>query len=557
LADRDFSAEAAAGAGAAAAADEVWLKGRIYTADGSFSAVSALAWKDGSIIYVGDDEGSRCLAGKKTRVEDLAGKTVFPGFIDTHLHLEMYGDSLFKLCLRDCSKDQIIRMVGETAKQTPAGEWIIGGMGWNNEEWEEKSFPSREDLDQAAPHNPVLLPRIDGHMVWLNSRAFAAAGIGEETPNSPGGEFLRGPEGRLSGCATDAAADLVRERIPPFDRKYRQKILLAAQDKLLGFGVTGVQDACTTREMAENLKELYRAGLYKLRFSGALVNALGDHADPLMAEYLARCPEIGLFDGSFTIRALKFFADGSLGAGTAALMEDYADRPGFRGKLMYDEAELYYLALEGAIRGMQIMVHAIGDAAIDQTLSVFERVIAGLSLEDHRFRIEHFQLIRDDFCRRAKKLGVLAAMQGAHGPNSASIAERRLGPGRAGNSYALGKVQQALGCIAGGSDAPVANPNPLDGIHAALTRTNGKFQPPGGFYPENALSREAAVRSYTSWAAHALFVERERGSLERGKRADLVILDKNLMEIPPEGIPEIQVLRTVIGGETVYRKHCD
>jgi predicted amidohydrolase YtcJ len=540
--------------GASAGADTVWFNGRVYTADPSFSTVSALAWKDGYICYAGDDAGARDLAGKKTVLEDLAGKAVFPGFIDTHLHLEMYGDSLFKLCLRGCSKDQIIRLVQKAAERAPAGEWITGGLGWDNGEWEDTSFPSRRDLDYAAPHNPVLLPRIDGHTVWLNSRALADAGITEETPNPLGGEFLRGPDGRLAGCASGAAADLVRKKIPPFDKKYRQKVLLAAQDKLLGFGITGVQDASTTGDLVESLKELYRSGLFRLRFSGALVNALGDHAAPGTAAYLARCPETGLFDGSFTIRAVKLFADGSLGSGTAALMEDYADRPGYRGKLMYDEAELYRLVFDAAKRGMQLMVHAIGDAAIDETLSVFDRVITGLSLKDHRFRIEHFQLIQGDFCRRAKKLGVIAAMQGAHGPNNAAMAEQRLGPGRAGNSYALGKVQRILGRIAGGSDAPVADPNPLDGIHAALTRTSRGLRPPSGFYPENALSREAAVRSYTSWAAYALFAEQERGSLETGKRADLVLLDKDLMEVPADDVPGIQVLRTVIGGETVYRR---
>jgi predicted amidohydrolase YtcJ len=537
-----------------AGADEAWFNGRVYTVDGSFSTVSALAWKNGYICYAGDDAGARNLAGKKTIVEDLAGKTVFPGFIDTHLHLEMYGDSLFKLPLRGCSKDHIIALVRKAAGRTPAGEWIIGGMGWDNGEWEDRSFPSRQDLDRAAPRNPVFLPRIDGHMVWFNTPALAAAGIREETPNPPGGEFLRGPDGRLTGCASDAAADLVRKSIPPFDKSYRQKILLAAQDKLLEFGITGVQDASTTRDLAESLTTLYQSGLFKLRFSGALVNALGDHADPGMADYLDRCPETGRFDGSFTIRAVKLFADGSLGSGTAALMEDYSDRPGYRGRLIYDESELYRLICAAARRGMQVMVHAIGDAAIDQTLSVFERVITGLSLMDHRFRIEHFQLIRDDFCPRAKKLGVIAAMQGAHGPNSAAIAIQRLGSDRAANSYALGKVQRALGRIAGGSDAPVADPNPLDGIHAALTRTNGALKPRGGFYPENALSREAAIRSYTSWAAYALFAERERGSIEKGKRADVVLLDKNLMEVPADDIPGIQVLRTVIGGKTVYRR---
>jgi predicted amidohydrolase YtcJ len=530
----------------------VWLKGCVYTVDASFSIVSALAWKDGVIVYAGDDEGAGAFIGTNTIVEDMSGKTVFPGFIDTHLHLEMYGDSLLKLRISGCSKADILDLVAETAKKTPHGEWILGGMGWNNEDWTDSAYPSREELDQAAPNHPALLPRIDGHMVWLNSAALKRAGVSAHTANPPGGEFLRKGDGQLLGCATDAAADMVRGRIPPPDKAYKNKAVLAAQEKLLAYGITGIQDAYTSWELTELLKELYTGSLFKLRFSGALVNALGPHADPAMAAYLASCPEIGLFGGFFTVRAVKLFADGSFGAQSAALMEEYRDRPGYRGMLMYKDECFYKLVREAAKRDMQVMVHAIGDAAIEQTLSVFERVAQEFSIKDRRFRIEHFQLVWENFCSRAKNLGVIAAMQGAHGPNSASMAEHRLGKQRAANSYAIGKVQRAMGMIAGGSDAPVSEPNPIEGIHASVTRTNSKLQPEGGFFPENALIKEAAVRSYTSWAAYSLFAEQERGSIEKGKKADLTVLDADIMTIPADDILKVRVLRTVIDGETVY-----
>jgi predicted amidohydrolase YtcJ len=249
------------------------------------------------------------------------------------------------------------------------------------------------------------------------------------------------------------------------------------------------------------------------------------------------------------MRTIKFFADGSFGAQSAALSEEYRDRPGCRGMLMHKDEYFYELVREAAKRDMQVMVHAIGDAAIEQTLSVFERVAREMPLTDRRFRIEHFQLVRGDFCSRAKNLGVIVAMQGSHGPDGASMAEHRLGRRRLAASYAIGTVQRSLGMVTGGSDAPVAEPDPLLGIHASVTRTNGKLQPHGGFFPENALSREAAVRSYTSWAAYALFAEQERGSIEIGKKADLTVLDGDIMTIPADDILRVRVLCTVIDGK--------
>jgi predicted amidohydrolase YtcJ len=534
-------------------ADHVWLNGNIYTVDNQFSRVQALAYNQGFIVCAGSNEDVRQYIGSKTQVEDLGGKTVLPGFIDSHLHLMEYGQSLLLLKIRDLSKQEILDQVKEAAKTTPPDKWIVGGIGWNNEVWDDPSYPTMQELDAAAPNHPALLPRMDGHMIWVNSRAFKAAGITDSSSNPPQGEFLRASDGRLQGCASNAANQLIRSFIPVPAKDERRRAFLAAQEKLLAYGVTGVQDANTTIEMVQDIKELLVQGEYKLRFAGALSNALKPDTPQAMKDYLKQCPEIGLFDGRYTLRSVKFLADGSVGAQSAALLEDYLDRPGHRGMLMFKDEEFYAMVKTAAGKKMQAITHAIGDAAIDQTISVYGRVLSEIPLRDHRFRIEHFQTVTGNSRERAKVLGILASMQPTHAPNSASMALRRLGQERARGAYAAGLVLSALGQVAAGSDAPVAPPDPIDGIHSAVTRTNNRLEPKGGFFPENALTREQAVRAYTIWAAYALFVENERGSIERGKRADFVILDKDIMNSGADEILKIKVLRTVIGGEDVYR----
>jgi predicted amidohydrolase YtcJ len=267
---------------------------------------------------------------------------------------------------------------------------------------------------------------------------------------------------------------------------------------------------------------------------------------------MEQCPEIALFDNRYTVRTVKFFADGSLGGRSAALFEDYADRPGWRGILMYEDEDLYRMVKETARRGLRAMTHAIGDAAMVQTLSAYEKVLAEFPLEDHRFRIEHFPLITGNSLERAKALGVLAAMQATHAPSGGDMSIRRLGYERARGGLALNQVQMALGMVAGGSDAPVDVPDPRDGIYASVTRRSRRGIPQGGLFPEHALTREAALRSYTIWAAVALFAEQECGSIEPGKRADLTILDTDIMEAPVEDILTATILRTIVNGETVY-----
>ena len=534
-------------------ARHVWLGGHIYTEDDQAPLATALACEGQKLIYVGDDETAQKLIGPNTLVTDLKGHTVVPGFIEGHAHLQSYGESLLRLRIRDLSRQEILKAVGEAVKELAPGTWLVGGMGWNNEVWSDPTCPTRQELDAVSPHNPVMLPRMDGHMIWVNTQAFSACGITDDTPDPEGGEFFRNPDKTLHGCVANKAADMIKYYIPKPDKERRIKALLAAQKQLLAYGVTSVNDMSTDWENVCDLKELYEKGMYKLRFHGALRNALGQNADPKLYEYFLKCPEIDLYDKHYTVRAVKFLADGSVGAQSAALTEEYSDRPGHFGTRMYTDQQFYQEVSEAARHHMQAITHAIGDAAIDQVLRIYQQVLDEVPVPDHRFHIEHFQTITGDSRERAAKLGVWASMQPTHAPNSASMALRRLGETRAKGAYAAGLVLEILGRISCGSDAPVAPPDPLDGIHSAVTRTNGNLEPKGGFFPENAMTREQALKGYTIWGAYAQFTERDKGSLEKGKLADFVVLDQDLMTVDEDDLLRVRVLETIIGGETVYR----
>ncbi len=534
-------------------ARHVWLGGHIYTEDDQAPLATALACEGQKLIYVGDDETAQKLIGPNTLVTDLKGHTVVPGFIEGHAHLQSYGESLLRLRIRDLSRQEILKTVGEAVKELEPGTWLVGGMGWNNEVWSDPSYPTRQELDAVSPHNPVMLPRMDGHMIWVNTQAFSACGITDDTPDPEGGEFFRNPDKTLHGCVANKAADMIKYYIPKPDKERRVKALLAAQKQLLAYGVTSVNDMSTDWENVCDLKELYEKGMYKLRFHGALRNALGQNADPKLYEYFLKCPEIDLYDKHYTVRAVKFLADGSVGAQSAALTEEYSDRPGHFGTRMYTDQQFYQEVSEAARHHMQAITHAIGDAAIDQVLRIYQQVLDEVPVPDHRFHIEHFQTITGDSRERAATLGVWASMQPTHAPNSASMALRRLGETRAKGAYAAGLVLEILGRISCGSDAPVAPPDPLDGIHSAVTRTNGNLEPKGGFFPENAMTREQALKGYTIWGAYAQFTERDKGSLEKGKLADFVVLDQDLMTVDEDDLLRVRVLETIIGGETVYR----
>lgn len=537
-------------------ADRVFLNGAVYTVDASFSTAQAVAVRDKRIVYVGTDDGAKAHIGPDTVVTDLGGKAMLPGFVEGHIHLLMYGDSLKRLPIRDKSKQEILDMVAEAAQKAPQGRWILGGMGWNNEVWDDPGYPTKEELDAVSYGHPVLLPRMDGHMVWANSLVFQLAGVTDDTPNPSGGEFMRKKDGTLLGCAGNAAKNILQNVVPPADKESRMDALQAAHEALAAYGVTSLNEMHTEFDVLLDVQEMIGAGDFQIRFNGALSGAIGKNADPReRAYFLENCPVIGAYDNHFSVAAIKTLADGSVGAQSAALLEPYSDRPDHYGTLMHTDEEFYALVSEAAAHNMQMITHTIGDRAIDQTLRIYKKVLDGLpDGRERRFRMEHFQTVTGDSRERAKELGVVASMQPMHAPNSASMALRRLGPDRASRAYAIGMVLDVLGMFAGGSDAPVSVPNPIAGIHAAVTRTNLQREPEGGFCMENAITREQAVRAYTCWGAYAQFSEKEKGSIETGKLADLVVLERDILTCPVEEILDTKVVLTVIDGKTVYEK---
>lgn len=532
----------------------IYKNGNIYTMDASNSKAQAIVVKDTRIVYIGEDHGTEEWMAAADEVVDLEGRTVLPGLIEGHTHLDKLGEVSMQI---DCfwkQKEEIFEQLRKKKESLKPGEWIQSDFGWNEDVWERKGYPTKEELDEIIPDNPVALGRCDGHMIWLNSKAFEIAGITKETPNPQGGEILKRDDGELLGCVSDNACKLVVEKIPPLTGERMEEAFLSAQEISFKLGFTSVMAMNLVTRHIEVIKNLYEKGLMKLRISGAIGSLPGEAEDPKLKHYYETGPEKELYENHFSIRAVKLFADGSFGSQSAALLEDYTDRPGYRGKLNHTDEELYALVKEAYEHGFQIITHAIGDRANQQVIDVYEKVLKENWNENHRFRIEHFQLVTEENVKKIKELGILPGMQAIHAPRSACMAERRIGKERASRSYASGMPWKAGIQIIGGSDSPSSPANPFWGIYAAVTRKDQDGKPEGGWFPENCISREAAVRSYTQWAAYGQFEEDIKGTLEVGKLGDFIVLDKDIMACPEDEIKEITVLRTVLDGRTVYRK---
>ena len=337
----------------------------------------------------------------------------------------------------------------------------------------------------------------------------------------------------------------------------RKKDYLAAQQSFLSCGITSVNDMGVELASIQALTELCEEGKMKLRYYGGLMDFAGKNANAEKRAFLASCPKIGLYKDHLSFRCCKFLGDGAVGAQSAHLKEAYTDRPGHTGIGMYTDEELYEAFKEAADHGMQIAIHAIGDATIEQVLNTYRRLQEEKDYGDHRWRLEHFQTVTSDTPEQAAALHVIPSMQPMHAPNSAGMAPRRLGPDRVHGAYAAGRVLRATGIVSLGSDAPVATPSPLSGMHAAITRTNDALEPKGGFCMENALTPEEALKGYTIWGAYAIFAEKTRGSLEPGKYADFVVMDQDPLTLGhenPDALLQVKVRKTVIGGECVYEE---
>ncbi len=518
---------------APAEADAVYINGTIYTTDGSI-IVSALAVKGDHLMLVGSDTEVRAVTGVSTKVTDLKGQCVTAGLIDAHGHMSGLGSyAMGRLDLKDArSFDDVLKAVKSAVTKAKPGEWILGGR-WDQASWGLKELPTHEKLSEITPDNPVWLDRVDGHAGLANAGAMTAAGVRRDTSNPRGGEILRDANGDATGMFIDNATGLVESKIPG-GRRTAKDLILAAQERCLAVGLTGVHDAGIGEGEIAAYRELAREGKLKIRIY-AMRAGMGDGK-----------PEIG---DRFTMRAIKLMIDGAMGSRGAWLLEDYADRAGHRGLPVTTSERIRDVATWALANGWQVCTHAIGDRGIREVLDAYEASLKANAVEDHRFRVEHAQCAELSDIPRFAKLGVLPSMQQTHCTSDMRWAEARVGPERVKGAYAWRTFTKAGSRIAGGSDFPVESENPLWGIYAGVTRQDHDGKPEGGWRPEERQTRGEALRSFTIDAAYAAFEDQQKGGLAKGKLADFVVWSTDIVKCPPRDLLTAKPVQVVIGGK--------
>ncbi|HEY7294702.1 MAG TPA: amidohydrolase [Dehalococcoidia bacterium] len=516
-----------------------FVNGRIYTQDRSGSVATAAAAENGRFTAVGTVED---LPPRGDEI-DLRGRAVLPGLIDAHAHLRNFAESRLSIDLTGAvSAAAAAERVAERADRRPAGAWITG-RGWDQTAWPENAFPTAAPLDAAAPTVPVALTRVDGHALWVNSAALAAAGITDETPDPPGGRVLRDAAGHASGVLIDQAMGLVRELIPPVGDAELAAAVEAAVQACLRFGLTGVHEMGVDERTIVTYKGLIDAGRFPFRVSGA-INGPGK----TWQAWRERGPERRYAD-KLSVGAIKLYADGALGSRGAALLAPYSDDPDNSGLELATGVDLERWTRDALQHGFQVCTHAIGDRANRTVLDAYERALAGE--RGRRLRVEHAQILAPAEIPRFRRLGVIPSMQQTHCTSDSAWADKRLGS-RVAGAYAWRSLLDSGVTIAGGSDFPVESPNPLLGIAAAVTRSRpGEALRP--WHPEQCMTRAEAVLSFTRWTAYAGFDEDVTGSIEPDKYADMVVLDRDIYTCPPQQIAQARVLLTIVGGEVVWQ----
>ena len=540
-------AAAVRAAPATAPVDLIVHDARIHTVDAARPLVRAMAIRDGRIVFIGSDREALSLRGAKTRLLDLDGQTVIPGMIDAHAHLLGLGQGLQTIDLRaTTSYDAVIAKVIERREATPAGRWIVG-RGWDQNDWADTRFPEHAALSTQTAQHPVLLERVDGHAVLVNAAALKAAGITRDTPDPEGGRIERDARGEPTGVLVDNAIDQVTKVMPaPTIDELRDAVMRAIAE-LQRWGLTGIHDAGVPRDVIGVYEALAREGRYGLR---NYVMVAGTDADIDWA--LARGAQNGLHNGRLWLRSIKLSADGALGSRGAWLLEPYADAPGHSGLATLPAGRVRAVATKALKAGFQVNTHAIGDRANRVVLDELADAFDAVPVADHRFRIEHAQILHPDEIARFAELGVIPSMQSSHQTSDMYWAGARIGPTRELGAYAWRSLLDTGVIVPNGSDLPVELPNPLISFHAAVSRQDANDWPAGGWHPEQRMTREEALKSMTLWPAQAAFMEAEVGSLSPGKRADFVVLDQDLMRVPAELILRTRVLQTWLGGERVY-----
>jgi len=535
---------------AQAPADLVLVNGKIRTVNDKQPEVEAVAVLGNRIAAVGSTEEIRKWVGENTKVIDLQGKRVTPGFNDSHAHFLDGGLGLASVQLRDAQTPEEFRdRIRDFAAKSPKGRWILNG-NWDHEKWARPLLPTRRLIDSVTPDNPVFINRLDGHMCLANSLALKLAGVTRETPDPPGGTIVRDSNGEPTGVLKDAAMNYVYKVIPKPSEEVMAEAIRAAMRYAAENGVTSVQDMSASPDVFAVYQKLLANGELNVRIYGL---------QPLSEwERLARAGvRAGFGNDKLKIGGLKGFADGSLGSTTALFFEPYLDDPktsGLPSDEMFPESKMLNNILGADRAGLQIAVHAIGDKANKTILDMFAEVEKQNGPRDRRLRIEHAQHLRPEEIKRFGAGRVIASMQPYHAIDDGRWAENRIGPDRAKGTYAFRSLLDAGATLAFGSDWFVAPMEPMMGIYAAVTRRTLDGKRPRGWVPEQKITVAEAVRAYTLGSAYASFDERAKGSIEVGKLADLAALSADIFNIDPVEIERTKVVMTILDGKVIYER---
>jgi predicted amidohydrolase YtcJ len=529
-------------------AELVLRGGTIFTMDPAHPRARDVAIAGGRFVYVGDDASA--FVGSRTRVIELGGSPAVPSLTDAHAHLVGLGESLARVDLEGCtSADDCAARVRKwatehpSASAAPADGWVRG-RGWDQNRFADKRFPEHAALDRAVPDRPVVLRRIDGHAAWANARALALAGIDRKMADPAGGKIIRDRAGDPTGVFVDNAVDLLERVLPPTSDAERAQAILRAQEVALEHGLTEVHemgiDGKTTavyRQLAREQKLKIR--IYAFRSASELDAVLESKPDPPSAH------------GFFVVRGIKLYADGALGSRGAALLAPYTDEKDNVGLFVMPAEGIEAAARKALVRGWQLAIHAIGDRANRSVLDAFEHAGCA-STADHRFRIEHAQILSRGDIPRFKALGVIASMQPKHATSDMPWAEARLGKDRLSGAYAFRSLLESGARTAWGSDFPVEGVSVIEGIHAATTRTDVAGKPEGGWTPAERLSLDQALRGFSEGAAYAAFEESWRGRAAVGLAADLSVFDRDLAD--PAALPKARARLTIVEGRVMFER---